>query len=237
MKPAEEVVVLAGGLGTRLRAVINDIPKPLAPVAGRPFLAWLLDRLASQGVRRTVLATGYLAEKVEAAIGPRWAGMDVAYSVERAPLGTGGALVQALSLLQGQAVHVCNGDTYLNYSLAELQLITQHHGALAGMALASVPDTARYGAVSVEAGRVLSFQEKGREGPGYINAGSYFLSREGLDELSACAAQGTFSLETAFLHPLAAAGMLAATVDTSGFIDIGVPEDYARAQSIFEPYP
>lgn len=231
--PTEEVVILAGGLGTRLRSVVSDVPKPLAPVAGRPFLAWLLDRLAAQGVRRVVLATGYLAERVEAMIGPRWAGMEVAYSVESEPLGTGGALVQAIARLQGQSLHVCNGDTYLHYALRELEQVTARHGALAGMALASVADTGRYGAVSVDDGRVLSFEEKGRTGPGYINAGSYFLPRAGLEALCALGSAGAFSLETAFLHPLASTGRLAAAVDTSGFIDIGVPEDYAAAQTWF----
>jgi D-glycero-alpha-D-manno-heptose 1-phosphate guanylyltransferase len=234
VKPIEEAVILAGGLGTRLRSVVSDVPKPLAPVAGRPFLAWLLDRLTEQGVRRTVLATGYLSQKIEAAIGKNWRGMDIAYSVEHEPLGTGGALMQAVKHLRGQVVHVSNGDTYLHYSLRDLQQVTEAQGALAGMALASVADTARYGAVTVQQGRVLSFQEKGQVGPGYINAGSYYLSREGLAALHEHASAGAFSLETAFLHPLASAGGLAATVDTSGFIDIGVPEDYALAQTWFE---
>lgn len=233
MKRSEEAVVLAGGLGTRLRSVVSGVPKPLAPVAGRPFLAWLLDRLAGQGVRRVVLATGYLANKVEAEVGSCWSGMEIVYSVESEPLGTGGALMQAIARLQGQSLHVCNGDTWLRFSLRELEQATERQQALAGMALARVPDTARYGAVSVQGDRVLSFQEKGRVGPGFINAGSYFLPARGLDALNSLGSAGAFSLENAFLYPLAGRGQLAATVDTSGFIDIGVPEDYAVAQTLF----
>lgn len=234
MRQADEIVVLAGGLGTRLRSVVSDTPKPLAQVAGRPFLAWVLDALARQDIRRVILATGYLAEQVEAAVGPQWRGMEVVYSVETSPLGTGGALCQALGELQGDAVHVCNGDTFLDYSLSSLEASAARHDAVAAMALAQVPDVARYGVVHQQDGRIQAFAEKGGSGPGLINAGSYFLSRQALDALRAIAQPGTaFSLETDFLHPLAASGRLACLVDTAGFIDIGVPEDYARAQEIF----
>ena len=91
MMPADEAIILAGGFGTRLRGIVDDVPKPLAPVAGRPFLVWVLDRLASSGMRRCILATGYMSETIEQSIGMRWQGMDIAYSVESEPLGTGGA--------------------------------------------------------------------------------------------------------------------------------------------------
>ena len=111
--PTEEAIVLVGGLGTRLRAVVGDVPKPLAPVAGRVFLAWVLDHLAGQGMRRVLLATGHMADQVEAVIGHRWSGMEIAYSVEDQPLGTGGAVRLAAARLMGGAAHVLNGDTFL----------------------------------------------------------------------------------------------------------------------------
>lgn len=230
MKTAEEAIVLAGGFGTRLRTVVSDVPKPLAPVAGRPFLAWLLDRLSGQGIRRVVLATGYLAEQVEDAFGARWAGMEIAYSVETKPLGTGGALRQAAAQLQGDAVHVLNGDTWLDYKSSALEAAARRAGRSVAIALARVDDLSRYGAVEVSDGLATVFREKGETGPGWINAGCYYFTSPALDALPR---KPAFSLEQEVLQPLAIAREVVAFTDTSGFIDIGVPEDYARAQSLF----
>lgn len=226
---ADEAIVLAGGLGTRLRAVVDDVPKPLAPVAGRPFLAWLLDRLAASGMRRAILACGYRAGQVQAAIGERWNGMDIAYSIESEPLGTGGAIRLAATRLQGNAAHVLNGDTWLEYAPQGLEAATHATGAAIGIALARVEDVGRYGAAAVEQGRVVAFHEKGGNGPGWINAGCYFLGAQALAALPG----GAFQFEGSVLEPRARAGDVAAFTDTSGFIDIGVPEDYALAQHLF----
>lgn len=228
--PADEAILLVGGRGTRLRGVISNVPKPLAPVAGRPFLAWVLDHLAANGIRRCVLATGYLSPMIEDCIGHRWQHMEVDYSVEECALGTGGAVAHAIRHLQGNATHVLNGDTFLRYSLAELEAATRREEASIGIALAQVDDVARYGAVLVKDGRVRAFQEKGGIGPGLINAGSYFFDRSALDRLTM---QSPFSLETDVLLPQAATGGIAAFSETADFIDIGVPEDYAHAQLLF----
>lgn len=227
---ADEAIILVGGLGTRLRAVVADVPKPLAPVAGRPFLAWVLDHLANQGIRRCILATGYLSGKVEQAIGATWAGMQIAYSIEEVPLGTGGAVAKAINLLQGDSVHVLNGDTFLRYSPAALEAITHAKQAGLGLALALVDDVSRYGAVTVADEQVRQFQEKGGTGPGFVNAGSYYLTRELLATLPK---QGSFSLETEIVLPAVAQSIVAALTSTAEFIDIGVPSDYERAQSVF----
>lgn len=228
---AEEAIVLVGGLGTRLRAVVSDVPKPLAPVAGRPFLAWLLDAYAAAGLRRVILATGYRAAQVEDAVGCRWQGMEIAYSVEDAPLGTGGAIRQALALAQGDGVHLANGDTFLRYDPAALEAATRGHGCALGIALAAVDDVGRYGAVEVAGGRVVGFREKGGAGPGLINAGSYFLDAAAFARLPA--PQGAWSFEELVLRPWSESGQVAAFERTADFIDIGVPEDYARAQHLF----
>lgn len=233
MSKADEAIVLAGGLGTRLRTVVSDVPKPLAPVAGRPFLAWLLDRLAGAGLRRCILATGYRSEAIEQAIGRRWHGMDVAYSVEPAPLGTGGAIRLAAAHLQGDAVHVLNGDTWLEYAPVALEAAARASGTPMAIAVARVEDVGRYGSVAMRDGRALAFHEKGGSGAGWINAGCYFLQADVLSAMP----QGAFSFEQAVLHPRAAAGDVAACVDTAGFIDIGVPEDYQRAQRLFAVRP
>lgn len=233
MPRAEEAIVLVGGLGTRLRSVVADLPKPLAPVAGRPFLAHLLDQLAAGGLCRVILATGYLGEKIEQTIGSRWAGMDIAYSQEPAPLGTGGAILRAATLLLGEGVHLANGDTFLRYDLRAIERMVYRVDAALGVALAAVPDVARYGAVEISGERVTAFLEKGGQGPGLINAGSYFLTASGVANLPTD--DGAYSFESQVLMPEAMAGRLVAFRDTSGFIDIGVPADYAHAQNLLGP--
>ena len=231
MQKAEEAIVLVGGLGTRLRSVLADLPKPLAPVAGRPFLAYLLDQLARGGLRRVILATGYLADKIERVVGAHWQGMEIVYSHESQPLGTGGAIVLATKQLQGRSAHLLNGDTFLRYELAALEHAATARSLPISMALAHVADVARYGAVEIADGRVHAFREKGGQGPGWINAGSYFLTGEVLDRLPT--GSDSFSFETQTLLPLAAAGQVGVLQATENFIDIGVPEDYARAQNLF----
>lgn len=228
--PVEEAIILAGGFGTRLRGVVADVPKPLAPVAGRPFLARLLDRLAEGGLRRCVVATGYMADVIEHRIGTRWQGMDIVHSTETEPLGTGGAIRQAARYLQGDGAHVLNGDTWLDYAPAALEAAASAMAAPMAIALAQVEDVGRYGAVELRDGRAVAFREKGETGPGWINAGCYFLSGKALAALPEIA---TFSFEREVLQPRAMAGEVAAFTATQGFIDIGVPEDYARAQGLF----
>lgn len=227
---ADEAIVLVGGLGTRLRGVVADVPKPLAPVAGRPFLAWVLDQLVEGGIRRVVLATGYLATQVQQAIGRDWRGMAVDYSVELGALGTGGAVRQACTLLHGNRVHVLNGDTFLRYCPSALAEAVDTAGARIGIALAQVPDVARYGAVAFVDGHVTGFHEKGQAGPGHINAGCYFLTAEAI---AALPTDESYSFETRVLAPAAAEGHVCGYASTSGFVDIGVPEDYRRAQAMF----
>ncbi|MHB1271837.1 MAG: nucleotidyltransferase family protein [Rhodanobacter sp.] len=232
MRAADEAIVLVGGLGTRLRSVVPDLPKPIAPVAGRPFLAHLLDRIAKAGLRRVILATGHLADLIEQAIGQQWAGMQISYSREDRPLGTGGAIRLAATQLQGEGVHLLNGDTFLHYDLRRLERLVDAAGVPLGMALAHVPDVGRYGAVDVAAGHVVAFHEKGGHAAGLINAGSYFLTMAGVAMLPSWP---SYSFESGVLPAWAAAGQVVALDDTRDFIDIGVPEDYARAQSLLGP--
>jgi D-glycero-alpha-D-manno-heptose 1-phosphate guanylyltransferase len=222
----EEAVLLAGGFGTRLRAVVSDVPKCLAPIAGRPFLSYQLDVLQRAGLRRVVLATGYKSEMIEAAIGTRHGQLDIGYSHETTPLGTGGALWQALSQCRGERAFVLNGDTY----------VTPDFTAMAGappcdvlVAVVSVPDCARYGSVKLDGRRVVAFEEKGRSGPGLINSGAYLARRDLITRLPRT---GAFSLEhdvlETELHHLA----IEAFVSDAPLIDIGTPEDFTRAQTL-----
>ena len=221
-----EAIILAGGLGQRLRAVVSDVPKPLAPVAGRPFLAWLLEGLAAQGLRRVVLATGYMAATVRERIGDRFAGLEVRYSEETAPLGTGGALWSALRLCSGDRVFALNGDTWLGSDLAILADAAP--GSDLTLAARPVEDRSRYGGVLAEGDRFLGLSEKGLAGPGLISAGQYVLRRDLPGRL---ALSGAFSFETEILarpHGLD----LRVHATAAPFIDIGTPDDYARAQAL-----
>jgi len=226
----DEAIVLAGGLGTRLRGVVDDVPKSLAPVAGKPFLAWLLDALAAQGLHHVVLATGYRGDQIEAALGQTWRGMMLDYSREPEPLGTGGAVALALQRVDGEACLVLNGDTWLGLDYARFDAAVCAMDARLGVALAAVPDVSRYGAVRVADGRITGFAEKDQTGPGLVNAGVYRFSRSLLDGFPTGKA---FSFERDVLVPAVAGEAVAGYVETEGFIDIGVPEDYRRVQTLF----
>lgn len=223
-----EAIVLAGGFGTRLRQVVADVPKPMAPIAGRPFLEILLGSLAQKGFSQVVLSLGFMAEKISGHFGPRFAGLDLAYVVEDTPLGTGGATRLAAAACIQDHVFVFNGDTYLDLEveLLERQWQAKRHPIVVGR---QVPDTMRYGRLVVDGNRITSFAEKGITGPGLINAGCYVLAT---DALARFPLNHSFSIETDYLVPEVARATVEVFVTEGMFIDIGIPEDYARAQTL-----
>lgn len=224
-------VVLAGGMGTRLRPVVADRPKVLAEVNGRPFLYYLLDQLTSAGIRRIVLCTGYMAETVSALLGSRYRDADLIYSLETAPSGTGGALRLALPLLSSDPVLVMNGDSYCELDLALFAVSHDQSGAVATIALADVVDISRYGAVDIaEDCSINAFVEKGnRCGRGLINAGLYLLPGS---VIAGIPPGEVFSLERD-LFPCMIGKGLQGYSRTGKFIDIGVPDDYQAAARFF----
>jgi NDP-sugar pyrophosphorylase family protein len=225
------VLVLAGGLGTRLRSVYNDGPKVMAPVAARPFLSYLLRNLQRGGLRRVVLCVGYKHEQIESWAGDGIAlGLELVYSVESEPLGTAGSLRLAANryVKSGRLVAV-NGDSLMQVDFAEMLDFHIAHSARATLALARVPDAARYGRVEVdERGWVRAFIEKASNaGTAFINGGIYIFQREIFDSIPA---GRPVSLEREVLPALIGDGLI--SFPTNGdFIDIGVPEDFARAQA------
>jgi len=221
-----EAIVLAGGFGTRLRQVVTDLPKPMAPVAGRPFLEILLTFLARKGFKRVVLSLGYMADKVVSHFGARFAGMELVHEIERTPLATGGAVLQALTQTKSDHVFVFNGDTFLDLEVADVEAHWQAHHAPIIVAR-QVPDTARYGRLEKHNGRIISFAEKGLTGPGLINAGCYVLPTGILDGFEP---NQPFSLEVDFLAKAVRSQRFDLFVANGLFIDIGMPEDYSRAQ-------
>jgi D-glycero-alpha-D-manno-heptose 1-phosphate guanylyltransferase len=225
-----QAIVLAGGLGTRLRSAVPDRPKPMAPVAGRPFLAWVLDPLVDAGFERVVLAVGYRHELIRDHFGASYHGMPLRYSVEERPLGTGGAIRLAAGHADADPVFVVNGDTFIDVDHGAMAAAHAEASAAMSIAVHRVPDAARYGALEVDGGRVRGFVEKGRSGPGLINAGTYLLSAALIDTIPPAR---VFSLEQGLLVPRVDEIRPLAFVTQGRFIDIGVPEDYARAQALF----
>lgn len=222
-----EAVVLAGGFGTRLKAVVPNLPKPMAPIAGRPFLEILLAMLARKGFTRVVLSLGFMAEKIISHFGDNYLGMDLIYEVEDFPLGTGGAIRAALKNCMADHAFIFNGDTYLDLEVDELELIwKRNHNSL--IVVREVSDTTRFGRVNLDGGRVVDFLEKGLAGRGFINAGCYVLPRNILDEFPL---GQEFSIETDFFVKYLQLIRFNGFVTKSQFIDIGVPEDYALAQN------
>jgi D-glycero-alpha-D-manno-heptose 1-phosphate guanylyltransferase len=222
-----EGIVLAGGFGTRLRKVVPDLPKPMAPIAGRPFLEILLSTLARKGFTRIVLSLGFMADKIISHFGESYAGMRLVYEVELQPLGTGGAIRAALARCESDHVFIFNGDTYLDLEVNELESLWQdrRHPIIV---VRKVPDTARFGRVEMSEGRINAFLEKGMSGAGLINAGCYVLPKEALNNFPP---GQPFSLETEFFMKYLQQIRFDGFVTHGQFIDIGVPDDYLLAQT------
>lgn len=224
-----EAIILAGGFGTRLQSVVSDVPKPMAPVAGRPFLTYLLDRLRKQGYTHMVLATGYLHEKVEEFFGHEYHDVAIDYARELSPLGTGGAIVNALQYCHEEAVTVLNGDTLFDIDHERLCRFAEEKATPLAIVLRQVPDAGRYGSVEIDkGGRITTFKEKNSEaGSGLINGGIYRIQRSLLDGFSL---GEKFSFEQELMQQRYRDEHYYAYADGAYFIDIGIPEDYSRAQ-------
>ncbi|MDR1377898.1 MAG: nucleotidyltransferase family protein [Synergistaceae bacterium] len=221
-------IVLAGGFGTRLRHIVPDLPKPIAPVAGKPFLSFVLDWLSRNGVTHTILATGYLADKISDYFGGSYSNMRLSYSVETTPLLTGGAVKKALGLCDDDSVFVINGDTYFDVPLPEMKRQFELTNADAMLAVKEMRDFKRYGTLTIDNWRITEFREKGPCERGFINGGVCILKRRLFDGFPAA-----FSLETDLFLKHTYDLELRAYPCEGYFIDIGVQEDYERAQAEF----
>lgn len=228
-----EAIVLAGGFGTRLAHVVPDVCKPMAPVAGRPFLRFIMDQLAASGIERAVVADGYRKEQIEDFFGSAYRGMSVVYSPENTPLLTGGAIKQALSKCEGEWVFVMNGDTWLDVDFDAMETVAAGvpDSVKVIIAVKRMRDFERYGTVDIDdAGAVIAFHEKRHCRDGLINAGVYLIRKNALSDMPA-----KFSLENDFFEKSVVDRSLW-TVECEGdFIDIGVPEDYELAQTMLAP--
>jgi D-glycero-alpha-D-manno-heptose 1-phosphate guanylyltransferase len=223
-----QAVILAGGLGTRLRAAVPDVPKALAPIAGQPFLEYQIRLVQRCGFTQLVLCVGAQHQLIESVLGTGdRLGVEIAYSREDQPLGTGGALFNARALLADTFI-VLNGDTYFDTDLAALPQARAFAQLPAAMALVQVADVSRYGSVTLDLNqRVAQFTEKGHSGPGLINAGVYAFSHQVFDDFTA---QYPISLERDVFPQLASRRLLGGHIMTGYHIDIGLPDSYAQFQ-------
>ena len=219
-----KAIILAGGFGSRLQCEVKDLPKPMAPINGRPFLEFLISRLSACRVSEIILSVGYLHEKIVKHFGDgRGFNASIAYCVEHEPLGTGGGVRETLKLAGAGDSLIVNGDTYAMVDIENFVDFHRRHQVSASMVVIPVPNAERYGSVTVsDDGMVASFMEKGAAGPALINSGIYLANHSILDAIPL----GHVSLELDVLPLLARQGRLAAQIQEVQFIDIGIPEDY-----------
>jgi D-glycero-alpha-D-manno-heptose 1-phosphate guanylyltransferase len=218
------VVILAGGMGTRLKDVIHDVPKPMAPIGGKPFLEYLVRQLVRWGLRDIILSVGFKRDVIKDYFdnGERW-GVSIRYVEEDTPQGTGGAIRDAARLIAADSFIVLNGDSYFDVDFSAFHRFHRDKHAELSLAMVMINDTGRYGRVDIESDcRVARFQEKQDKTSGYINSGIYLLNTTVLSRLPA---EGPSSFEKDLLmycHEICMYGM----PHSGFFVDIGVPDDY-----------
>ena len=229
-----EAIILAGGFGTRLQSVVKDVPKPMADINGRPFLAYLFDYAISNGVERVVLSVGYKREVIERYFGNSYKGAKIEYCVEDSPLGTGGAIKMALGMCMDKNTLVLNGDTFFAVNLSSFADAHNKTTSLVSLALKPMECFDRYGCVALDGDTVVSFEEKKYCDSGLINGGVYLLNRDILPTLNCL--PDIFSFEKDFLESKIADIRPYGFIDNGYFIDIGIPEDYERAKEELNDY-
>lgn len=223
-----EAIILAGGFGTRLSHIVSDVPKPMAPLKGYPFLKYIMDYLLEKEFNHIILAVGYKAQIIQDYFGNNYQGINISYSIEDNPLGTGGAIKKALNFCLEENVFIINGDTYFNVDLEKMNTFHSKNNSSLTVAIKSMDNFERYGAVIVEENLIKKFEEKKATIKGKINGGVYLMKKAVLDITN----EKAFSFEKIILESKVVD--IYAFEDDGYFIDIGVPEDYYKAQKDFE---
>ena len=223
-----EAIVLAGGLGTRLRSVISDLPKPMAPIGEKPFLEYILKYLQKNSITRVILSVGYKWETIKEYFGDKFENIELIYSVEDEPLGTGGAIKKAMNQVKNSQVYIINGDTFFDVDLKSLVLKDNSKLILS---LKHMTNFDRYGCVESDNNNlVLAFTEKEYRESGNINGGIYLASKDIFNDYDL---DEKFSFEE-FMQINFKELKISEKVFENYFIDIGIPEDYAKAQNEIE---
>jgi len=229
-----QAIILAGGLGTRLRKEIGNIPKPMANINGRPFLQYLLTFLLQQHINEVILSVGYGHDTIKNYFGNHFSSISLIYSIEDEPLGTGGAIKQALGFVSSEDVLILNGDSIFKINLTEFFNLHIKNRSNLSIALKSAQDTGRFGTIIInDFNKIISFREKQNDIKGFINAGLYLLKKEFLGSFNL---PDKFSFERDFLEKYHKEYKFYGFPFSSYFIDIGVPADYKRAQDEFKRF-
>lgn len=218
-----EAIVLAGGFGTRLRKVVSDVPKPMAPINGRPFLEYLLDELIKKGITKVIIAVGYKKELIKNYFHEKYKEIEIVYSEEDIPLGTGGAIKKALNLSKEKDVFVINGDTIFDVDIKEMYKFHQENNLFLTLAIKEMRNFDRYGSLILDGNKIIKFEEKKYVEKGYINGGIYLLNREILKNNAEI-----FSFEKEILENKNCEIEKYGYKSEGYFIDIGIPEDYYK---------
>jgi len=224
-----EAIVLAGGLGTRLQSVVSDVPKPMAPIGNKPFLEFILKYLKKNGITRVVLSVGYKWEVIKEHFGDTFENIELIYSVEDEPLGTGGGIKKAISKVISEQVYIINGDTFFD---VDLKLLSLKENSKLQLSLKKMYDFDRYGAVEVVDNKVIKFSEKSYREVGKINGGIYIVSKDIFNNFTL---NEKFSFEE-FMEENIKGLNITAKIFEGYFIDIGIPQDYAKAQKEIKKY-
>lgn len=218
-----EAIVLAGGLGTRLRSEIGEFPKPLAPINGEPFLTHVFKYLQKNGINKVVLSVGYKWELIEGKYGNQWEDISIKYAVENERLGTGGAIKLAMKDVESNDFYVLNGDTLFDVNLLTLENFHFKTNAQCSLALKELKNVDRYGCVEVQGDKISAFREKEFRAETIINGGVYCLNKSISDEFPN---EAIFSFESDYLENDTQTKLIYGKVFNEYFIDIGIPEDY-----------
>lgn len=228
-----EAIILAGGKGTRLRPLTLTVPKPMVPVAEKPFLYYLLKMLKEEGVTRVIFSVGYLGEQIKDYFGESWLDLEISYVQEKEPLGTGGAISACMDKVTDDEVVVINGDTYCQVDLNEMISTHKQHQAEITIALKEMFDFDRYGTVDIDMnnGVIKQFNEKRKVNKGYINTGTYCLNKNIFEQYNM---PEKFSFETDFMQTKINEIKSNAFKTNGYFIDIGIQDDYQRFQKEVE---
>ena len=231
----KETIILAGGLGTRLRSVVADLPKCMAPVAGRPFLFYVINYLRLQGVEKFIFSLGYKHEIILDYLNDQFSTLNFQCSIEEEPLGTGGAIQLACQHATEKNVIIVNGDTLFKMDVDVINAFHEHQKADCTLALKPMRHFDRYGIVELnEKGLITDFREKQFYENGLINGGVYVLN---VENFLAKKFPAKFSFEKDYLEQHYQRGKIAGIIQDNYFIDIGIPEDYSRVQDELKKAP
>ncbi|MFQ5824753.1 MAG: nucleotidyltransferase family protein [bacterium] len=227
-----EAIILAGGFGTRLKKVVKGVPKPMVNINERPFLEYLLNYLIEQGIEKVILAVGFKFDVIQRYFKNQYKKLTLEYSVEKEPLGTGGAIKKALKLTKTESIFIFNGDTFFNIDLSKLYKFHRLKNTDLTIALKIKKNTNRFGSIDVDAeNRIVHFEEKQPKKSGFINGGTYIINKGLFEKLNLVE---KFSFEKDLLEKYYKDNNFYGLPFDKFFIDIGIPKDYEKVKKEFK---